>query len=370
MISHSLSYYKVILLIPSIDTEDENLKYYYDFSQSKAEYDRVFSELQIEWIWLELNSNNIVSSISNCIELYTLEKCIFFNLCDGDEINGAPGIEVIKYLEKCNAIFTGSHSLFYYLTTSKIVMKERFDELQIATPHWQRINKSNAAEVIQSIGVPMIIKPAVSGGSMGVSVRNVVHSVAECLACIDEIEAGYRGWNLVDGGIIAEEFIVGREFTTLIVGNSQNDKSIRLFNAVERKFNEILQEEEKFLSFDRLWETYETESEMPENGHFFEYHKVDHEFNETLNQLTKDAYSSLLGSGYSRIDIRQRSTDGKLFVLEVNAQCGISEDENFTSIGAILRVSKISFTELCRQILEDTLINHHSYIYESMHTSS
>lgn len=98
MISHSLSYYKVILLIPSIDTEDENLKYYYDFSQSKAEYDRVFSELQIEWIWLELNSNNIVSSISNCIELYTLEKCIFFNLCDGDEINGAPGIEVIKYL--------------------------------------------------------------------------------------------------------------------------------------------------------------------------------------------------------------------------------------------------------------------------------
>ena len=161
----------------------------------------------------------------------------------------------------------------------------------------------------------MIIKPAVSGGSMGVSVRNVVHSVAECLACIDEIEAGYRGWNLVDGGIIAEEFIVGREFTTLIVGNSQNDKSIRLFNAVERKFNEILQEEEKFLSFDRLWETYETESEMPENGHFFEYHKVDHEFNETLNQLTKDAYSSLLGSGYSRIDIRQRSTDGKLFVL-------------------------------------------------------
>lgn len=87
-------------------------------------------------------------------------------------------------------------------------MKERFDELQIATPHWQRINKSNAAEVIQSIGVPMIIKPAVSGGSMGVSVRNVVHSVAECLACIDEIEAGYRGWNLVDGVLLQKNLLL------------------------------------------------------------------------------------------------------------------------------------------------------------------
>jgi D-alanine-D-alanine ligase len=44
-----------------------------------------------------------------------------------------------------------------------------------------------------------------------------------------------------------------------------------------------------------------------------------------------------------------------MYVLEVNAQCGISEDEDFTSIGAILRVSNTSFTNLIASILEETI---------------
>ena len=46
--------------------------------------------------------------------------------------------------------------------------------------------------------------------------------------------------------------------------------------------------------------------------------------------------------GYTRIDIRQDSTTGKLYMLEANAQCGLSEDEDYTSIGAI----PVSYTHL------------------------
>ena len=46
---------------------------------------------------------------------------------------------------------------------------------------------------------------------------------------------------------------------------------------------------------------------------------------------------------------------GKLYVLEVNAQCGLSEDENYTSIGAILKVSGKSFTGIVAEILKDAL---------------
>ena len=41
------------------------------------------------------------------------------------------------------------------------------------------------------------------------------------------------------------------------------------------------------------------------------------------------------------------------YVLEVNAQCGLSEDENYTSIGAILRYANQSFTELVIHIIND-----------------
>jgi hypothetical protein len=42
-------------------------------------------------------------------------------------------------------------------------------------------------------------------------------------------------------------------------------------------------------------------------------------------------------------------------MLEANAQCGLSEDENYTSIGAILKASNVTFTEVIGEILKDAL---------------
>ena len=49
---------------------------------------------------------------------------------------------------------------------------------------------------------------------------------------------------------------------------------------------------------------------------------------------------------------------GKLFVLEVNAQCGLSEDEDYTSIGAILRINNKTFAELIVDIMNDAIMRH------------
>jgi D-alanine-D-alanine ligase len=56
--------------------------------------------------------------------------------------------------------------------------------------------------------------------------------------------------------------------------------------------------------------------------------------------------------------VRQDAVTKKLYVLEVNAQCGLSEDENFTSIGAILRFSNATFSNLIKDILEDAVIRY------------
>jgi D-alanine-D-alanine ligase len=61
------------------------------------------------------------------------------------------------------------------------------------------------------------------------------------------------------------------------------------------------------------------------------------------------------GKGYTRADIRRDQSTGQLYVLEVNAQCGLSEDENYTSIGAILRVNQTPFARLIAEILADAL---------------
>jgi D-alanine-D-alanine ligase len=55
------------------------------------------------------------------------------------------------------------------------------------------------------------------------------------------------------------------------------------------------------------------------------------------------------------VDLRQDARTGELMVLGVNAQCGLSEDENFTSIGAILRFAGKPFHHAVEAILATAL---------------
>ena len=349
--------YTIWVLAPKIESEDPNIQYYYDFTQSIKEYTKVFEELKAEWKWQPVTMNDFKEVIRGIAASSNGKTPLILNLCDGDEINGAPGVSVIHELEKHGLIYTGSDAHFYTITTSKIPMKKAFDKAGVATAGWRVITDrpGSVKGITKRVGTPLIIKPAVSGGSMGVSVKNVVQTEQELKQRVEEIYKGYRGWNLLADGLFVEQYIAGPEYTTFITGSANDPDHCIVYEPVKRVFHESLPETEKFLSFDRLWEIYEEEKPMPEEGNFYEYAAAEPELVPALKKLSLDAYRSCGGKGYTRIDIRQDSNTGKLYMLEVNAQCGLSEDENYTSIGAILKASKISFTEVITEILRDAL---------------
>jgi D-alanine-D-alanine ligase len=82
---------------------------------------------------------------------------------------------------------------------------------------------------------------------------------------------------------------------------------------------------------------------LPGNESFYNYHRPEPSLMKALEQLSLDAYIAVGGMGYGRLDIRMDKNTGKLYMLEVNAQCGLSEDEDYTSIGAILRYADKTF---------------------------
>ncbi len=349
--------YKVWVLVPHLETDDPNLQYYYDFSQSLKEYTQVFAELGAQWQWQPINMENIPQTIGAIKKQSNGQLPLVINLCDGDEINGTPGISVINELEKQKLAYTGSDAFFYTITTSKIPMKQAFDKAGVPTPKWAVIDGEDQAikNICRKIGTPIIIKPAISGGSMGVSIKNVVQSEEELLHRVNELNTGYRGWQLTTGGLLAEEFIKGPEFTSLIVGSSDHPDECIVYEPVERVFHESLPDNEKFLSFDRLWEIYENESPMPNNENFYNYIPVKEPQSAAVKAISLKAYCAVGGKGYGRLDIRMDALTGNLYVLEVNAQCGLSEDEDYTSIGAILRVSGKTFTQLVSEIIKEGL---------------
>lgn len=349
--------YTIWVLAPHLESEDPNLKYYYDFSQSIAEYTKVFEELKAEWKWQPVTVNNYKEIIKSIAQSKNGKTPLVLNLCDGDEVNGTPGVSVIHELEKYGLIYTGSDTHFYTITTSKIPMKRAFDKAGVSSANWRVITdkKGSVKGICKRVGTPIIIKPAVSGGSMGVSVKNVVQSEEELAERVEEIKKGYRGWNLLADGLFVEQFITGPEFTTFITGSADDPENCIVYEPVERVFHRSLPDSEKFLSFDRLWEIYEDETPMPADENFYEYKPVEPSLVAELKQLSLDAYRSCGGKGYTRIDIRQDAATGKLYMLEANAQCGLSEDENYTSIGAILKASNVTFTEVISEILKDAL---------------
>ncbi len=356
-ITEQLQHRKIWVLAPQLHTGDPNVDYYYDFSQSIQEYSSTFTALNLDWIWQPVTPDNF-RSVIDMIEMEDCDKPpVILNLCDGDEINGTPGISVLKYLQQKKMIFTGANEYFYAITTSKIVMKEAFDKSGIPTPAWRMLTEdpASAVGIFQALGTPVIVKPAVSGGSMGVGIRSVVSTPEALAEQVRLLFEGYRGWSLSAGGIIAESYINGPEFTTFIIGDADKPNKRIIYPPVERVFHPSLPEQEKFLSFDRLWETYDEETPLPGDEPFYTYHAPDASLVASINRISWDAYVAVGGKGYGRIDLRMDKATGQISVLEVNAQCGISDDEDYTSIGAILRLSGNTFSGAVAAILDNAI---------------
>jgi D-alanine-D-alanine ligase len=363
---------KIWVLAPLLETGNENIDYYYDFSQSILEYTKVFHELQLNWQWQYVTCTNYSIIINEIVESCFHENIqpLFFNLCDGDDINGTPGIEVIKYLEKNQLYYTGAKEYFYHITTSKADMKKVFDEYNVPNAQWFFVESLQEINSIieKDLNFPLIVKPAISGGSMGVGVKNVVKDKTSLINIIEEMFTGYKGWNLNAGGIIIESFIVGPEYTVFLTGNYYAPKHVHIYTPVERVFHDSLSDQEKFLSFDRLWEIYENEEPMPNEENFYNYQLPNNSIIEPLKELSWTAFEACKGTGYTRVDIRQDQKTKELFVLELNAQCGLSEDENFTSIGAILKFNNYSFTNLVKEIIDNCLSEKNAKVIDEKKT--
>jgi len=347
----------VWVLVPHLETADENLAWYCDFKQSRAEFRRAFAILGVPWRWQRITLADRDAVVARIARSAEKRDVTVFNLCDGDETNGVPGLSVIHALERHGLRYTGADGAFYEGTTSKIDMKRAFDRAGVPTSPWEVVPRDGkgAAQILARLGGgPVILKPAISAGSMGVTTKSVVRTAAELREQMQRLRLGYHGWDLTGGGVIAERFVTGREFTTFIVGNHDAASRRLVYPPVERRFNPRLPMEERFLSFDRLWGMYETEDPVggfERDEDLWRYAPVPRTEATRIREVSWAAYAAVGGRGYGRVDLRQNAETGELAVLEVNAQCGLSEDELYTSIGAILKFARRPYAHAVAAIL-------------------
>lgn len=116
--------------------------------------------------------------------------------------------------EELHLPYTGSDVLASRLGMDKAASKRRFEEAGLSVPRWRVIESStiqtHVPRDLEGLTYPLVVKPARSGSSFGVSIVERVDGVA----------AGITGAAQYGSSVLVEEFIAGRELTVGILGDA------------------------------------------------------------------------------------------------------------------------------------------------------
>ena len=332
----------------------------YENEATKTELAAVFHELGLPWVWQPVVASGLEELISQLNASTKRRPTVIFNFCDGVDEAGTPGVSVVKALEKAGLPFTGSNSRFYEISTYKVCMKELFRERGVETAPWEVLPHSGPVQgVCERLGVPLFVKPDASSGSCGIALKSKVSTDAEVEARRDHLRQGEPGKAFADEEIFVERYLAGDEYTVFVGGFSDRPEEIWTLPPAQRCFASSIPQEEQILSYDRYWGYFKEETAPAGGEPFYHYELVDGVLQDELIDLAKRAYRAVEGYSYGRVDIRRDTVNGKLSVLEVNANCGLSGDDQ-TSTGSILQLLRWNYADLVCRIINQSLERHRS----------
>lgn len=170
---------------------------------------------------LQFASNNQSNNISQFIEAHNkLQFDVIFPLLHGT--NGEDGT-VQGLLEVLNIPYVGNGVLASSAGMDKVVMKQLFEVAELKqTPyvHFIRAEWNNKREEIikkcESLQVPLFVKPANLGSSVGISKATNREELIEAI----ELALKY------DRKIVVEQGVVGREIEIAVLGNDEPKTSV------------------------------------------------------------------------------------------------------------------------------------------------
>ncbi|RKP20803.1 glutathione synthetase ATP-binding domain-like protein [Rozella allomycis CSF55] len=285
-----------------------------------------YSSIQIHSVTLN-NYNQIFQKLGQ------QSNFVVLNLCDGTETDGYPGISIVTYLEQKGWPYTGANPYFFDITNSKPIMKKILMENKVSTSPFVEIDnleeaKTKISKLENTISYPMFIKPSISYASICISDNSVVTNQCEALGQLEQV------LSQTNGGVFIEKFLEGREFTALVSGDAT--QGIVVYDVAERVFNKNLKANQRILAFDRYWAGYDLNGNAPdEKERLYTYEPASPLLMDRLKELAKNAYLSLKGNGYGRVDIRSDSMDYstmKLYVLEILRLSKVSPSDFMDSL--------------------------------------
>jgi D-alanine-D-alanine ligase len=221
-------------------------------------------------------------------------------------------------LEYLGIPYTGSGVMASALAMDKWRTKLLWRAAGLPTPHYELMSaRTDPAGLAARLGLPLMVKPAREGSSIGMSK----------VATIEKIAPAYELAARYDDVVIAERFVEGMELTAGILG----DEPLPLIR---------LETPREFYDYQAKYFADDTRYICPCG--------LPAEQERSVQRTALEAFRLLGCSGWGRVDA-MLDRDGTLQLLEVNTIPGMT-DHSLVPMAA--RAQGISFEDLCVRILE------------------
>jgi D-alanine-D-alanine ligase len=202
------------------------------------------------------------------------------------------------FLEQMNLPYTGSGVLASALAIDKQATKRLWSSFNLATPRFVMLNiNSDWQKIVQELGLPIVVKPAREGSSLGLT--KVVK--------LEDLPLAYALAAKLDRDVMAEQCIIGEELTCPIVGDGENARALPVIRIVAPDSN--YDYHNKYFSDDTKY--------LCPTG-------LDLALEAKVQELALSAYRALGCKGWGRADVMIDQKTNQPYLLEMNTAPGMT----------------------------------------------
>ncbi len=304
---------------------------YEEFSEGRADNYQDVLDVKKALDRMGISYKEIVvrEDLKNLEEVKKIDPDVVINMCD-DFLEPSKEPLVPKKLEKMGIPYTGDTFQPLSMCVQKAKEKKRLIDLGVITPKYKLVSKPD--DDIEGLRFPLIVKPNTEHGSIDIKEDSVVHNEEQLQFKLNETLRKY-------GEMLVEEYIEGREFSTVVIGDKVMRVSEMVFDDNE------FEGKPKIMTYDAKW----NEETGEYAGTVRKPAKLSKQLEEKIKEESVKAYKALGCESYVRVDIRL-DEKGTPYVLEVNPNPDLSRDG---AVAKIAQYSRISYLKLIKMVIEN-----------------
>jgi D-alanine-D-alanine ligase len=195
----------------------------------------------------------------------------------------------------------------------------------LATPQFELLSAtSDWSAVVQNLGLPLIVKPAHEGSSLGLTK----------VQALEQLPDAYALALSLDKKVMAESCIIGPELTCPLVGEGEAAEALPVIQIIPPNAN---------YDFHNKYFSNETQYLCPT--------ELDEKLNQAVQRLALDAYRVLGCKTWGRADIMIDERTRQPYLLEMNTSPGMT---SHSLVPMAAKAAGVSYSDLVLWILSQS----------------